>query len=107
MDHRHMADQHLLADQRGMALGFARLGRIAVHAAAVLDVATLADAIAVHIAPDNACMPDARPRPALDIDAKPRPGTNDRGWLERGTPDEQRMGWHTFHSPIFYSYNKR
>src|SRR3546814_5369136 len=104
MDHRHMADQHLLADQRGMALGFARLGRIAVHDAAVLDVATRADADAVHIAPDHAVIPAARPRPDLDIADKARPGRNEGGGFDAWCLAAERKDRHPFHSRLSISY---
>ena len=67
MNHRHMADQHILANDRREALGPLGLGAVNMHHRAILDIAARADDDAVDIGAQHAVIPDAGIRTDLYI----------------------------------------
>jgi len=60
--HRHMTDQHVVADDQRRALLIARARWVAMQYAAILHIGALADANAEHIGPDHAIVPDRAAR---------------------------------------------
>src|SRR3546814_10086883 len=66
-DLRHMADQHIIADDQRAAIRVTRARRIAMEHASVLDIGALADADAEYVGAQHAIVPDRASRPDLDI----------------------------------------
>ena len=80
VDHGHVADQHVFADERGEPLGGpARPLRIDVDHAAVLDVGARADPDRVDVAAQHAIVPDARLGPDFDVADQLRAGRDEGG----------------------------
>src|SRR3546814_8539816 len=81
MDHRHMADQHILADDRRPAFGWAAVymvaGAVAMDHRAVLDIGARADMDEVHVGADHAIIPDADVGADLHVADDPAAGGDD------------------------------
>jgi len=73
MHHRHMPDQHIVADQCRKALRMAGARAVAMDHAAILHVGARADNDAVHIGADHAIVPDTCICADLDIADDPAP----------------------------------
>jgi hypothetical protein len=97
MDHRHMADQNVLADDRRQALA-SRPRRIDVDDSAVLKVGAGADADPVDVAAKHAIVPDARLRADLDVADQPGAGRDEGGGIDQrrvaAERNETRAGDH-------------
>ncbi len=76
MHHRHMADQHIVTDQR-RAFGLSRLWTVTMDNAAILNVGPCAYHDAADIGAQHAIVPDARFRPDGDIADDPATGRDE------------------------------
>src|SRR5690606_29985404 len=81
VDHRHVSDHAVLADDRRAALGVGPR-TLDVEDAAVLHIRARADLDAVDVTPEHAIVPHARLGPERHVDNDPRTGGDEGGLVD-------------------------
>ncbi|MEY2944037.1 MAG: hypothetical protein RLY97_2051, partial [Pseudomonadota bacterium] len=84
VDHCHVPNQHVIADDRGKAIRALRFGAVAMNHGAVLDIAACADDNAVGVAAYHAIIPDAAVCADLDIANDPTTGRDKGAGMDAG-----------------------